>query len=180
MWRLWSDLLNDVFDAGSTIDANRVLEVETRSVTMVHSEMLNTCSGNGRENVVVAWGIGVIMLFEEEGVLSNLSSGMLNVAVSTSLSLRLPRLRLGMVVVQQMTGLSTWTIKLQITSNLVHNLKLTHLRTKLIRQVFNCSFPLLWEWYIDILSSIFAAVNPSVIGCNREWHQFTEINLNLN
>jgi len=90
-------LLNDILgvDSESTIVENRVLEVEIRSFSTVHSETLNTCSGKGGENVVV--GIGVV---EEEMVVCNLSSGMLNMAVSTSLSLRSARLRLGMMVVQ--------------------------------------------------------------------------------
>ena len=70
-----------------------MFEVETRSVSTVHSETLNTCSDEGVEVV----GVGVMI--EEALVQSKLSSGMLNVKVSTSLSLRSARLRLGMMEV---------------------------------------------------------------------------------
>ena len=88
-------MLNDILGAGSAIEENRVLEVETRSVSMVHSETLNTCSDKGGDNVVA--GVGVVV--EEDRVLFKLSPGMLNVTVSTSSLLRSPRLRLGMVKV---------------------------------------------------------------------------------
>jgi len=61
---------------------------------MVHSETLKTCSDKGGDKIVVGVGAGAVV--EEERVFS---SGMLNVMVSTSLSLRSARLRLGMMEV---------------------------------------------------------------------------------
>ena len=88
--------MEDLSGADSTIVENRVLEVETRSASTVHSDILNTCSDKleGGDNVVV--GLGVVVVVEEEGILS---SGMLNVMDSASLSLRSARLRLGMMEV---------------------------------------------------------------------------------
>jgi hypothetical protein len=55
-------------------------------------------SGNGGVNIVEAVGVVV----KDERVLSDpTSSGIVNVTVSTSLSLRSPHLRLGMMVVQR-------------------------------------------------------------------------------
>ena len=70
-----------------------MLEVETRSVPIVHSETFITCSGNGGESFAEAMGVVV----EEESILSDLSSEKVNVTVSTSLSLWSARLRLGMM-----------------------------------------------------------------------------------
>ena len=82
---------------------------------MVHSETLNTCSVKG----VVVVGVGV-MVEEDERVLSNVSSGMLKVTVSTSLSWCSPCLRFGMMDVLQ----ESKQIKLitRLISNLVHKL----------------------------------------------------------
>ena len=79
-------------------------------VSTVHSESLNTCSDEGVEVV----GVGVMI--KEESVQSTLSSGMLNVKVSTSLSLRSARLRLG-----KMEVLKNEAYQLIFNLRLVHN-----------------------------------------------------------